>query len=197
MQEKSNSPAKTPAQKGKLLLSLFLTFFKIGACTFGGGYAMIPLIQRDIASKRQWITDDDILEIVAIAESTPGPIAINTATFVGFRIGGFFGAFLATFGVVLPSFAIIVALSFILREFQHIPAVQYAFFGIRAGVLALIIKALWLMYRQCPKSVLAYVLMAAAFVVVAVFHVHILLVIVGCAAVGLVSSLLAERRARA
>lgn len=194
MQE--NTTAKTPSEKARLLLTLFLTFLKIGACTFGGGYAMIPLIQRDIAKKHKWITDDDILEIVAISESTPGPIAINAATFVGYRIGGFFGAFLSTFGVVLPSFVIIVALSFVLREFEHIRAVQYAFFGIRAGVLALIIKALWLMYRQCPKSILAYVLMAAAFVAVAVFEVHILLVIVGCALVGLAASLLAARRER-
>ena len=104
MQE--NTTAKTPSEKARLLLTLFLTFLKIGACTFGGGYAMIPLIQRDIAKKHKWITDDDILEIVAISESTPGPIAINAATFVGYRIGGFFGAFLSTFGVVLPSFVI-------------------------------------------------------------------------------------------
>ena len=119
-------------------LQLFLTFLKIGAFTFGGGYAMIPIIQKEIVEKRKWITDDDILEIIAIAESTPGPIAINSATFVGYRVAGFFGAFFSTLGVVLPSFVIILLISFVLREFQHIKAVQYAFNGIRAGVLALL-----------------------------------------------------------
>ena len=91
-----------------ILLELFLTFLKIGAFTFGGGYAMLPLIQREIVEKRKWITNDDILEVVAIAESTPGPIAVNSATFVGYRTGGFSGALLATLGVVLPSFVIIL-----------------------------------------------------------------------------------------
>ena len=80
------------ASKLSRILTLFLTFLKIGAFTFGGGYAMIPLIQRDVVEKHRWITDDDILEIIAIAESTPGPIAINSATFVGYRVAGFFGA---------------------------------------------------------------------------------------------------------
>ena len=127
-------------QNSKLrrIFTLFTTFFRIGAFTFGGGYAMIPLIQRDVVEKHKWITDDDILEIVAIAESTPGPIAINSATFVGHRVAGFFGAFFATFGVVLPSFVIISLISLLLNEFQSITAVRYAFFGIRAGVLALL-----------------------------------------------------------
>ena len=85
-------------------IQLFLTFIKIGAFTFGGGYAMLPLIQKEIVEKKHWITDNDILEIVAISESTPGPIAINAATFVGFRICGFWGALFATLGVVIPSY---------------------------------------------------------------------------------------------
>ena len=144
-------------------LRLFAVFLKIGAFTFGGGYAMIPLIQKEITEKRGWMTDDDVLEIVAIAESTPGPIAVNAATFVGFRVCGFRGALLATLGVVLPSFLIIFGISFVLRAFQSVRLVQYAFNGIRAGVLALILKALWSMYRQCPKSAVSYVVMAAAF----------------------------------
>ena len=138
---------------------LFLTFLKIGAFTFGGGYAMIPLIQREIVEKKHWISDEEILDIVAIAESTPGPIAINSATFVGYRAGGFAGAFFATFGVVLPSFLIILAISFVLRQFQELKPVQYAFQGIRAGVLALIIRAMVSMYRQCPRDLWAYLLM--------------------------------------
>ena len=100
-------------------IQLFLTFIKIGAFTFGGGYAMLPLIQKEIVEKKHWITDNDILEIVAISESTPGPIAINAATFVGFRICGFWGALFATLGVVIPSYLIILIISFVLKEFQR------------------------------------------------------------------------------
>ena len=183
-------------RKWAKIRQLFGTFFKIGAFTFGGGYAMIPLIQREMVENKRWITDDDILEIIAIAESTPGPIAINAATFVGYRVAGFFGAFFATAGVVLPSFVAILAISFILREFQHIRAVKYAFNGIRAGVLALLIKAWWTMYKKAPKGVVAYMVMGLAFVLTAFLNVSILPVIVLCAVIGLVSSLLAERRNR-
>ena len=101
----------TMDSKLKRLWRLLFTFFKIGAFTFGGGYAMIPLIQFEAVEKQKWITDDDILEIVAIAESTPGPVAINAATFVGYRTCGFFGAACATLGVVLPSFCVILLIS--------------------------------------------------------------------------------------
>lgn len=176
---------------------LFLTFLKIGAFTFGGGYAMIPLIQREVVDKNNWITNDDILDIVAIAESTPGPIAINSATFVGYKICGFLGAVCATLGVVLPSFLIILGISYVLKEFQSIRAVQYAFNGIRAGVLALIIKAFWSMYKQCPKHPISYFIACAAFVLTAIFDVNVLLVIVGCALCGLISSAIMAGRSKA
>lgn len=178
----------------KRLWSLFCTFFKIGAFTFGGGYAMIPLIQKEAVENKSWVTDDDILEIIAIAESTPGPIAINSATFVGYRTCGVLGAACATFGVVLPSFVIILAISYVLEQFQELKAVQYAFNGIRAGVLALLFKALWGMYKKSPKGWASYVVMAAAFVMTAVLKVNVLLVIIFCAVFGLVTALLAERR---
>ena len=178
----------------KILWEVFAAFFKIGAFTFGGGYAMIPLIQRETVEKHGWITDDDILEIIAIAESTPGPIAINSATFVGYRTAGFWGSFAATLGTVLPSFLIITLISFVLDQFQNLKPVQYAFFGIRAGVLALILKALWNMYKKAPKGMIAYIIMALAFVLVAVLDVSVILVLALCAAIGLVSSLMAERR---
>jgi len=179
----------------KKALSLFITFFKIGAFTFGGGYAMIPLIQKEVVENKKWITDDDILEIIAIAESTPGPIAINSATFVGYRVCGFWGSFFATLGVVLPSFIIILAISFVLNEFQNITAVKYAFNGIRAGVLALLLKALWTMYKKCPKGIVSYIIMAGGFILTAFLDVPVLIVIIGCAVFGLVSSIIAERRA--
>ncbi len=180
--------------KLKKIRRLFWIFFKIGAFTFGGGYAMIPLIQKEVVESQGWITDEDILDIIAIAESTPGPIAINSATFIGYKIAGFWGAFAATTGVVLPSFVLILAISFILNQFQNLKAVKYAFFGIRAGVLALLIKALWSMYVKCPKGLVAYILMAAAFVCVAVFDIGVLWVIIGCAVTGILTSLWAGRK---
>ncbi|MDO4357833.1 MAG: chromate transporter [Clostridia bacterium] len=173
------------------IFTLFLTFFKIGAFTFGGGYAMIPLIQKEVADNRHWITGEDILDIVAIAESTPGPLAINTATFVGYKVGGFSGAFAATLGVVLPSFMIISLIALVLRQFEQIQAVQFAFNGIRAGVLALMCKALYSMYRQTHKSAFSYAVMAGALLLVAFTQINVLLVIVGCAVAGLLFSAIA------
>lgn len=184
------------AERRKKLLPLFLTFLKIGGFTFGGGYAMIPIIQREIVEKKKWITDDDILEIIAIAESTPGPIAINSATFVGYRVGGFLGALVATLGVVLPPFCIIFAISFVLRQFSELRAVKYAFWGIRAGVLALICKALWSMYKKVDKGLIPYIVMTAAFILTAVFNVNVLYVIIGCAVFGIITSFVAAGRVK-
>ena len=177
------------------LWQVFASFFRIGAFTFGGGYAMIPLIQNEAVEKRKWITDDDILEIIAIAESTPGPIAINSATFVGYRACGILGSMVATIGVVLPSFVIILALSFVLQQFQDVQAVQWAFQGIRAGVLALLVKALWTMFKKSPKGWAAYVVIGASFILTAIFDINVIFVLIGCAVFGLVTSLLMERRA--
>ena len=179
---------------GKTLWQVFLSFFKIGAFTFGGGYAMIPLIQNEAVEQRHWVTDDDILEVVAIAESTPGPIAINSATFVGYKAAGVLGSVCATLGVVLPSFVVILALSFVLRQFHELEAVRYAFFGIRAGVLALLVKALWTMYQKSPKGWVSYVVMAASFVLTAIFDVNVIFVIIGCAVFGVASSFYLKRR---
>ena len=180
----------------KRLWQLFATFFKIGAFTFGGGYAMIPLIQREVSEKRKWITDEEILEVVAIAESTPGPIAINSATFVGYKICGFWGSFACTLGVVLPSFLIILAISGILEMVQDLKAVKYAVMGIRAGVRALIIKARIKMYKACPKGPVSYIVMALSFIFAALIKIDVIIVVIGCAVIGLVSSIIAERRAR-
>ena len=181
--------------KMRTVWKLFYIFFKIGAFTFGGGYAMIPIIEYELTEKRKLIAKEEISDIVAIAESTPGPIAINSATFVGFKIAGFWGAAASTFGVVLPSFVIISLISFILDKFQEVKAVKYAFFGIRAGVLALLLKALWTMYSKCPKGLLAYILMAASFLVAAFVDISVLWIILGCAVTGIVVSLVQERRA--
>jgi len=180
--------------KIRKIFEMFLIFLKIGAFTFGGGYAMIPFIQREIAEKRNWITDDEILDIIAIAESTPGPIAINSATFVGYKVCGFWGSFFCTLGIVLPSFVIIVIISFVLSEFEQLKAVQYAFNGIRAGVLALIIKALYSMYKKCPKNIISYIVAAISFAAVAILGINVLIALIVSALVGLIYSVIASRR---
>ncbi len=119
---------------------LFLSFAKIGAFTFGGGYAMISLIENE-CSKKEWMTHDEFMDMTVIAESTPGPVAINCATYVGYKKAGVLGAMLATLGVVLPSFVIITLISFFLKSFLEIKAVAYAFKGIRAAVAILITQA--------------------------------------------------------
>ena len=180
--------------RGKDLVSLFLTFLKIGAFTFGGGYAMIPLIQKEAAGKRGWITEEELLEVVAVAESTPGPIAVNAATYIGERVAGFPGAFLATLGVILPSFVILLAVSYGLRAADGLRAVRYAFLGLKAGVLALILRALWTMFCKVPKKATSSVLMAAAFLLTSFVRIPAVYVLLGCALAGLVWSLAAERR---
>ncbi len=164
---------------------LFRAFLKIGAFTFGGGYAMIPLIQREVVDDRHWVSEGDILDVVAIAETTPGPIAINAATFIGRRVAGIPGALCATLGVVLPSLCIIVAVSYALEAFRDLRAVRYAFWGIRAGVLALILRALWSLYRQCKKDWFSRAIMALAFVAAAFLRVNAIAVIAACAALGI------------
>lgn len=179
------------------VLKLFLTFFRIGAFTFGGGYAMIPLIQKEVVDNEKWLEEKDILDIIAIAESTPGPIAINSATFVGYKVAGVLGSAAATLGVVLPSYVIILALSFVLDRFGDIEVVKYAFNGIRAGVLALILKALFGMYKSCPKSPFSYILMALSFIAAALASVigySTIFVIIGCGVTGIVYSAIAKRR---
>ena len=178
----------------KKALKLFLVFFKIGAFTFGGGYAMVPIIQSEVAEKRGWIKNEDILDILAISESTPGPIAINSATFVGYQVAGVFGSVMATLGVVLPSLIVISVISYFFKQFLAFKVVKYAFMGIRAGVLALIVKAAKNMMKACPKNSVAYTILALAFILTAVFDINVFAVIIGSAVSGLVYSLLVNKR---
>lgn len=127
----------------KNLLGLFITFFKVGALTFGGGYAMIPIIQKEIVEKRKWLNENDILEILAISESTPGPISVNAATYVGYKVAGFWGSFLSTLALILPSFIIISIISLFYKTFMSWTIVSAAFKGIKASVVLLLINAIF------------------------------------------------------
>lgn len=145
-------------QKIKNALQLFWTFFKIGLFTFGGGYAMIAVIQREIVERKKWIAQEDFLDIIAIAESTPGPLAINSATYVGYKKCGVLGSTFATLGVVLPSFIIIFAISFFFDAFLSLQYVRYAFRGIQACVAFLILNAGFKMLKHLKLSIFNSVL---------------------------------------
>ncbi len=181
-------------KKKNIYFDLFATFFKIGAFTFGGGYAMIPIIQREVAQKKQWITEDDLLDIIAVGESTPGPISVNTATFVGYQTAGVLGAFFATLGLVMPSFVIILLISLVLKEFSQLKAVQYAYAGIRAGVVALLVKAVISMSKKCPKNAFAVGIALGALLLCTFTDISTIIVIIGCALCGVVHSAVNAKR---
>ncbi len=146
-----------------LLLELFLGFAKIGLFTFGGGYAMIALIEDACVEKKRWITHDEMMNITVIAESTPGPIAINCATYVGYKQKGFAGALAATVGMVLPSFCIIFAISMFLDRFLEITWIAHAFQGIKIAVGILILDAALKMYKKMQKKRQPVIIMICAF----------------------------------
>ncbi len=172
---------------------LFLSFLRIGLFTFGGGYAMIPLIEKEAVENKKWLSREELLDIIAIAESTPGPIAVNAATFIGRKVKGFAGALSATIGVVLPSFLIIIIVSCFFEVFNELKVVRYAFWGIRAGVLALIVKALVSMFQQNSKDILSYCLMAVSAIAVIAFDINAIIVILACALTGIVFTMIRGR----
>lgn len=146
-----------------LLLDLFATFAKIGVFTFGGGYAMIAMIEHACVERKKWITHDEMMDVTVIAESTPGPIAINAATFVGYKQSGFAGAVAATLGIVLPSFLIIFAISSVLDHFLEITVIANAFKGVKIAVGILILDAGVTMIRKMPKKKMPRAIMLCAF----------------------------------
>lgn len=146
-----------------VIVELFLTFLKIGLFTFGGGYAMIAVIENNCVEKKKWISHEEMMDITVIAESTPGPIAINCATFVGHKIAGLRGAIAATLGVVVPSFVIIFVISSFLDNFLEIPVIANAFMGIKIGVGILIFHAGLTMLKKMPAKRLSRMIMAGSF----------------------------------
>ncbi len=154
-----------------LLLVLFLTFAKIGVFTFGGGYAMIALIENTCVEKKQWITHDEMMNITVVAESTPGPIAINCATYVGYKQKGFIGALAATIGMILPSFCIIFAISKFLDHFLEITWIAHAFQGIKIAIGILILDAAVKMFQKMQKKAMPRALMLFAFAVMLLINI--------------------------
>ena len=172
------------------MLRLFLCMLKIGLFTFGGGYAMIALLEDEFVSKKNWMTRDEFLDMLAIAESTPGPIAINSATYIGFKVGGVFGSAMATLGVCIPSFLIIYIISLFFDAFLEIKYVQYAFKGIQVCVTYLILSAGIKMLKGLEKNLMNMLLfggVAVCMIALALFgrSISSIIYILGGGAIGL------------
>ena len=167
------------------MLTLFWTFFKIGLFTFGGGWAMISIVREQVVERYGWLSEDEFTDMIVIAESTPGPIAINMATFVGYRRRGMLGSALATLGVVLPSFIIIYAIALFLESFMQHTLVAYAFTGIKCAVAILIANAGIGMLKKMKKNTFSWIVFALVFTLMLVLDVFaksvssVLLIIIG------------------
>ena len=170
-----------------LLLDLFCAFFRIGLFTFGGGYAMLPLLQREIVEKKHWATEEELLDYFAVGQCTPGIIAVNTATFVGFKEKKLSGAIFATLGIVSPSLVIITVIAALLSNFAHIAAVQNAFAGIRVAVCVLILNSIVKLWKKSVVDKLTLGVFIAVFLgSVLLSHVSPVAFIVAAAVLGIV-----------
>jgi chromate transporter len=168
----------------KELMELFLTFCRIGGFTFGGGYAMLPIIQKEIVEKRGWATDDEVIDYYAIGQCTPGIIAVNTATFIGYKRRGIIGAIFATLGMVFPSLVIITTIAMFFEHFQDYPIVQNALGGIRVAVVALITSTIIKMWKQSIKNWVGIALFAFSFLVISLTNISPVIVIIIAGIVG-------------
>ena len=155
-----------------ILIDLFLTFAKIGMFTFGGGYAMISLIENDCVEKKKWITHDEMMDMTVIAESTPGPVAINCATYVGYKKGKLLGAIIATVGMVLPSFIILFLISKYFDKFLEISWVANAFRGIKIAVGILIVDAAVKMLQKMKKTPMPIIMVACSFMAMMLIDIY-------------------------
>lgn len=160
-----------PWRRMKKYLTLFFTMLKIGLFTFGGGYAMIALLEGEIVTKKEWIGKDEFLDMVAIAESTPGPIAVNAATYIGYRLLGFFGALLSTVAVCLPSFVILYVISLFFDAFLSLHLVACAFRGVQVCVVYLIAGAGWKLWKEMKKTAFSLVIFFAVLLSMILFSV--------------------------
>jgi len=168
----------------KILWDLFISFFKIGLFTFGGGYAMLPMLQREVVDRHSWATEEEILDYYAIGQCTPGVIAVNTATFVGTKLRGAIGGAVATVAVVTPSVIIITLISSILRNFASYEIVQHAFAGIRVAVAVLVIVSVAKLFKKGVKGKLGYGVFAASLLLVVVFDLSPVWVVLGALLLG-------------
>ncbi len=172
----------------KELWALFASFARIGGFTFGGGYAMLPMLQKEVVEKHQWATEDEVLDYFAIGQCTPGIIFVNTATFIGYKQKGVAGAVAATVGSVFPSVCIVMLIAAVLNNFAELPVVQHAFAGIRVVVSVLIINAVVGMWKKSMKDKLCIGIAAAAFLASAILDVSPVWIVLAAAVLGIAVS---------
>ncbi len=165
---------------------LFWTFAKIGAMTFGGGYAMLPILQRELVEDKGWATEEELMDYFAIGQCTPGIIAVNTATFVGQKMGGIFSSIAASLGIVFPSLVIISALAGVIEAFSHLAWVQHAFGGIRICVCVLILNAVVKLYKKAVVDKATFVIFLAVTLGSTFFNVSPVVFVVAAAVLGIV-----------
>lgn len=170
----------------RLLFSIFWSFFKIGPVTFGGGYAMIPMIEREVVTNKQWVKAQDLTDVFAVAESVPGSIAINSATFIGYRIAGIGGAIAAMSGMMIPTFFIVIGLSISFLYFKDNPKVEAAFVGIRPAIVALIVFAGFKIGKTAIFDKTTLVTVSVSILLLLFLHIHPVLVIISGALVGII-----------
>ena len=168
------------------LLSLFLSFAKVGVMTFGGGYAMIPILEREIVDKQGWASSEELMDYYAVGQCTPGVIAVNTATFIGYKVAGIAGGIIATLGVVFPSLVIITLIAGILTNFADIPAVKSAFSAVRVCVCVLIFNSVLKLWKGAVKDKGALVLFLLVLVLSVFFDISPVVFVLLCAASGIV-----------
>ncbi len=157
------------------ILILFLTLIKTGALTSGDRYAMIPIIEEEVAKKRKWISEMEIIDVIAISESTPGPIAVNTATYVGYKVGGILGSIFATLGLVIPSFVVIFVISFFYKDFMQWKPMIAIFKGLKVGVILLLVSALFKLKKGLKVNaigIILFVLALCASIAFTIFNVN-------------------------
>ena len=170
----------------ELALKLFLAFLKIGAFSFGGGYAMLPFIQREIVEKNNWIDINEFMDIIGISQMTPGPIAINSATFVGYKVLGVLGSIMATLGVIFTSVILISIISKMLEKFKESVVIKAALMGMRPVLIALIIKAFWDLAKESYLDLKSLIIAGIIGLVLLSKKVHPILVIVLAGVIGLI-----------
>ncbi len=167
-------------------IDLFWTFCRIGGLTFGGGYAMLPILEREVVDKKKWATNEEILDYYAIGQSTPGVIAINTATFCGYKIAKNIGGVVASLGFITPSIIIITLISKFLENFSHIAAIQHAFSGIRIAVCALVLYSVIKILRKNANSLGKFSVFLLTFIAVAVFKISPVIIVTCVAILGII-----------
>lgn len=173
----------------KILMDMFITFFKIGAFTLGGGYAMLPIIQKEVVEKKKWIGETEFLDMVAISQSAPGPLAVNISAFVGQKMKGLVGLITSTLGAILPSFIIIILVASVFLGIENSPVVQRVFQEIRPAVVALIAVPVISMGKTAKVNKKNFIIPLLAAVLVAIFKITPIYVILGAAAIGVIDVL--------